>query len=194
MVLKLRSPGVLSPSCCYVLELPGSWERCLNDWDDGSTLTSVWKDWGVGSDYMVVGPPWHLFKMTLLCQFAVNLKSFLLPDLIECNTQIFSMDYITCCQLVCSILLYTACVNKSASLKEHFFLRKLYVNFVKVYNNMIGNIISFYQIFVVCNLDLWLRNYGKSCEVPRNLFGLIYLYYHNIHHWWHSLSISVEDK
>ena len=41
----------------------------------------------------------------------------------------------------------TACVNKSASLKEHFFLEKLYVSFEKVYNNMIGNIISFYKIF-----------------------------------------------
>ena len=46
----------------------------------------------------------------------------------------------------------TACVNKSASLKEHFFfLGKLYVSFETVYNNMIGNIISFYRIFVLCN-------------------------------------------
>ena len=74
----------------------------------------------------------------------------------------------------------TACVNKSASLKEHFFLGKLYVSFEKVYNKMIGNIISFYRIFVLCNLDVWFRNYGKSCEVPPNLFGLIH--YH-IHHW-----------
>ena len=36
---------------------------------------------------------------------------------------------------------YTACVNKSASLKEHFFLGKMCVSFEKVYNNMIGNII-----------------------------------------------------
>ena len=49
---------------------------------------------------------------------------------------------------------YTACVNKSASLKEHFFLGKLYVSFEKVYNNMIGNIISFYKIFILCNLDV----------------------------------------
>ena len=69
---------------------------------------------------------------------------------------------------------YTACVNKSASLKEHFFLRKLYVSFVKVYNNMIGNIISFYRIFVLCNLDLWFGNYGKSCRVSLNLVGLIH--------------------
>ena len=69
---------------------------------------------------------------------------------------------------------YTACVNKSASLKEHFFLRKRYVSFVKVYNNMIGNLFSFYRIFVLCNLDLWFGNYGKSCEVPPNLFGLIH--------------------
>ena len=69
---------------------------------------------------------------------------------------------------------YTACVNKSASLKEHFFLEKLYVNLEKVYNNMIGNIISFYRIFVLCNLDVWFRNYGKSCEVHPNLFGLIH--------------------
>ena len=69
---------------------------------------------------------------------------------------------------------YTACVNKSASLKEHFFLGKLYVSFEKVYNNMIGNIISFYRIFVLWNLDVWFRNYGKSCEVPPNLFGLIH--------------------
>ena len=69
---------------------------------------------------------------------------------------------------------HTACVNKSASLKEHFFLGKLYVSFEKVYNNMIGNIISFYRIFVLCNLDVWFRNYGKSCEVPPNLFGLIH--------------------
>ena len=69
---------------------------------------------------------------------------------------------------------YTACVNKSASLKEHFFLGKLYVSFEEVYNNMIGNIISFYRIFVLCNLDGWFRNYGKSCEVPPNLFGLIH--------------------
>ena len=69
---------------------------------------------------------------------------------------------------------YTACVNKSASLKEHFFLGKLYVSFEKVYNNMIGNIISFYRIFVQCNLDVWFRNYGKSCKVPPNLFGLIH--------------------
>ena len=68
----------------------------------------------------------------------------------------------------------TACVNKSASLKEHFFLGKLYVSFEKVYNNMIGNIISFYRIFVLRNLDVWFRNYGKSCEVPPNLFGLIH--------------------
>ena len=68
----------------------------------------------------------------------------------------------------------TACVNKSASLKEHFFLGKLYVSFEKVYNNMIGNIISFYRIFVLCNLDVWFRNYGKSCEVPPNLVGLIH--------------------
>ena len=68
----------------------------------------------------------------------------------------------------------TACVNKSASLKEHFFLEKLYVNLEKAYNNMIGNIISFYRIFVLCNLDVWFRNYGKSCEVPPNLFGLIH--------------------
>ena len=68
----------------------------------------------------------------------------------------------------------TACVNKSASLKEHFFLGKLYVNFEKVSNNMIGNIISFYRIFVLCNLDVWFRNYGKSCEAPPNLFGLIH--------------------
>ena len=68
----------------------------------------------------------------------------------------------------------TACVNKSASLKEHFFLGKLYVSFEKVYNNMIGNLISFYRIFVLCNLDVWFRNYGKSCEVPPNLFGLIH--------------------
>ena len=61
---------VLSPS------LAGSSERCPNDWGDRSTLTSVSKDWGVGSDYMMVGPPWHLFKMTLLCQFAVNLRRF----------------------------------------------------------------------------------------------------------------------
>ena len=64
----------------------------------------------------------------------------------------------------------TACVNKSASLKEHFFLGKLYVSFEKVYNNMKGNIISFYRIFLLCNLDVWIRNYGKSCEVPPNLF------------------------
>ena len=69
---------------------------------------------------------------------------------------------------------YTACVNKSASLKEHFILEKLYVNLEKVYNNMIGNIISFYRSFVLCNLDVWFRNYGKSCEVPPNLFGLIH--------------------
>ena len=69
---------------------------------------------------------------------------------------------------------HTACVNKSASLKEHFFLGKLYVSFDKVFNNMIGNIISFYRIFVLCNLYLWFRNYGKSCEVPPNLFGLIH--------------------
>ena len=68
----------------------------------------------------------------------------------------------------------TACVNKSASLKEHFFLRKLYVSFEKVNNYMIGNIISFYRIFVLCNLEVWFRNYGKSCEVPPNLFGLIH--------------------
>ena len=68
----------------------------------------------------------------------------------------------------------TACVNKSASLKEHFFLGKLYVSFEKVSNNMIGNIISFYRMFVLCNLDVWFRNYGKSCEVPPNLFGLIH--------------------
>ena len=68
----------------------------------------------------------------------------------------------------------TACVNKSASLKEHFFLGKLYVSFEKVSNNMIGNIISFYRIFVLCDLDVWFRNYGKSCEVPPNLFGLIH--------------------
>ena len=70
----------------------------------------------------------------------------------------------------------TECVNKSASLKDHFFLGKLYVSFEKVYNNMIGNIniISFYRIFVLCNLDVWFRNYGKSCEVPPNLFGLIH--------------------
>ena len=48
-------------------------------------------------------------------------------------------------------IIITACVNKSASLKEHFFLGKLYVSFEKVYNNMIGNIISFYRIFVLCN-------------------------------------------
>ena len=71
----------------------------------------------------------------------------------------------------------TACVNKSASLKEHFFLRKLYVIFVKIYNNMIGHIISFCRIFVLCNLDLWFRNYGKSCKVPPNLFGLIHSCY-----------------
>ena len=69
---------------------------------------------------------------------------------------------------------YTACVNKSAPLKEHFFLGKLYVSFEKVYNNMIGNIISFYRIFVLFNLDVWFRNYGKSCEVPPNPFGLIH--------------------
>ena len=68
----------------------------------------------------------------------------------------------------------TACVNKSASLKEHFFLGKLYVSFEKVCNNMIGNIISFYRIFVLCNFDVWFRNYGKSCEVPPNLVGLIH--------------------
>ena len=68
----------------------------------------------------------------------------------------------------------TACVNKSASLKKHFFLGKLYVSFVKVYNNMIGNIISFYRIFVLCILDLWFRNNSKSCEVPPNHFGLIH--------------------
>ena len=44
----------------------------------------------------------------------------------------------------------------------------------KVSNNMIGNIISFYMIFVLCNLDVWFTNYGKSCEVPPNLFGLIH--------------------
>ena len=55
-----------------------------------------------------------------------------------------------------------------------FFLGKLYVSFEKVYNNMIGNLISFYRIFVLCNLDVWFRNYGKSCEVPPNLFGLIH--------------------
>ena len=68
----------------------------------------------------------------------------------------------------------TACVDKSASLKEHFFLEKLYVNLEKVYNNMIGNIISFYRKFVLGNLDVWFINYGKSCEVPPNLFGLIH--------------------
>ena len=56
------------------------------------------------------------------------------------------------------MIAYTACVNKSASLKEHFFLGKLYVSFEQVYNNMIGNIISFYKIFVLCNLDVWFRN------------------------------------
>ena len=67
------------------------------------------------------------------------------------------------------------CVNKSASLKEHFFfLRKLYVSFEKVKNNMIGNIISFYRIFVLSNLDVWFRNNGKSCEVRPDLFGLIH--------------------
>ena len=55
-----------------------------------------------------------------------------------------------------------------------YYLGKLYVSFEKVYNNMIGNIISFYRIFVLCNLDVWFRNYGKSCEVPLNLFGLIH--------------------
>ena len=68
----------------------------------------------------------------------------------------------------------TACVNKSASLKEHFFLGKLYVSFENVNNYMVGNIISFYRIFVLCNLEVWFRNYGKSCEVPPNLFGLIH--------------------
>ena len=53
-------------------------------------------------------------------------------------------------------------------------LEKLSVSFEKVYNSMIGNIISFYRIFVLCNLDVWFRNYGKSCEVPPNLFGLIH--------------------
>ena len=72
--------------------------------------------------------------------------------------------------LLCMQSQNTACVNKSASLKEHFFLRKLYVIFVKVYNNMIGNIINFYRIFVLCNLDLWFRNYSKSCKVPPNLW------------------------
>ena len=57
---------------------------------------------------------------------------------------------------------------------------------------MIGNIISFYRIFVLCNLDVWFRNYDKSCEVPPNLFGLIHKYYRiQIGDNW---SISVEDK
>ena len=61
---------------------------------------------------------------------------------------------------------------------------KLYVSFEKVYNNMKGKLTSFYRIFVLCNLDVWFRNYGKSCEVPPNLFGLIHLYmYNRIHHW-----------
>ena len=72
------------------------------------------------------------------------------------------------------VIVTTACVNKSASLKEHFFLGKLYVSFEKKYYYMIGNIISFYRIFVLCNLEVWFRNYGKSCEVPPNLFGLIH--------------------
>ena len=33
------------------------------------------------------------------------------------------------------IVVITACVNKSASLNEHFFLGKLYVSSEKVYNN-----------------------------------------------------------
>ena len=49
---------------------------------------------------------------------------------------------------------YTACVNKSAPLKENFFLEKLYIKIEKVHNNMIGNIISLYRIFVLCNLDV----------------------------------------
>ena len=90
------------------------------------------------------------------------------------------------------MFLNTACVNKSASLKEHFFLGKLYVSFEKVNNNMIGNIISFYRIFVLYNLDVWFRNYGKSCEVPPNLFGLIH--YITAFTTGDNLSISVEDK
>ena len=56
---------------------------------------------------------------------------------------------------------------KSASLKEHFFLEKLYVSFEKVSNIMIGNIISFYRIFVLCNLDVWFRNYGNLVKSPQ---------------------------
>ena len=59
---------------------------------------------------------------------------------------------------------------------------------------MKGNIISFYRIFVLCNLDVWFRNYGKSCEVPPNLFGLIHLYMYYRIHTGDNLSISVEDK
>ena len=69
------------------------------------------------------------------------------------------------CILFVTFIPCTACVNKSASLKEHFFLGKLHVSFEKVYNNMKRNIISFYRSFVLCNLDVWFRNYGKSCEV-----------------------------
>ena len=29
------------------------------------------------------------------------------------------------------------------------------------------------QDFVLCNLDLWLKSYTKSCDVPLNLFGLV---------------------
>ena len=66
------------------------------------------------------------------------------------------------------------CDLQRVSIKVHhyrsiFFLLKLYVSFEKSYNNMIDNIICFHRIFVLCNLDDWFRNYGKSCEVPPNL-------------------------
>ena len=86
----------------------------------------------------------------------------------------------------------TACVNKSASLKEHFFLRKLYVSFVKVYNNMIGNIISFYRIFFcviwIFGLEI-MANLVKSLQISLAWFTNITVFTTG-----DNLSISDEDR
>ena len=87
---------------------------------------------------------------------------------------------------------YTACVNKSASLKEHFFLEKLYVNLEKVYNNMIGNIISFYRI-LFCVMWMFgleiMANLVKSLQICLVWFTNITAFTTG-----DNLSISAEEK
>ena len=65
------------------------------------------------------------------------------------------------------------CVNKKCNDVYDFFfffgVRNQLKSLLRVYSNMIDSNSIFHKIFDLCNLDLWFKSYGKSCEVSLGL-------------------------